>query len=99
MSLNIIERRNTKKELAQNIKLCGLTNAELATKLSITENKLESVLKLQSNHIEDPWIVVEFLKTYAQEHDLKLMPFSKLAGDYNNYWFLDTGYISKGQIS
>ncbi len=99
MSLNRIERRNTKEEFTQNIKLCGLTNAQLATKLNVTENKLESVLELQSTHIEDPWIVVEFLKNYARVNDLKLIPFSKLAGDYNNYWFLDLAYISKGQIS
>lgn len=63
MLLNIIERRNTRKEFAQNIKLCGFTNTALVTKLNITETELDSVLKLQSNHIEDQWIVVESFKT------------------------------------
>lgn len=99
MSLNILERKRTKDEFKRNIALIGLTTGEVAIKLNIPENKLVNIIKLNDDCIENPWIVRNFIISYAQEHNLQLMQFSKLKGDYHNYLFLDSNYIDKETIN
>ena len=57
MSLTIIERRNTKKELAANFNLAGVTLEQAAQDLATTPEHVEAVLQLQVDQIEEPWIL------------------------------------------
>lgn len=99
MSLNVFERKRTKDEFKRNIALIGLTTDEVATKLNITEKKLIDIIKLNDDCIENPWIIRNFIIDYAQQNNLQLMQFSKLKGDYHNYFFLDSNYIDMGIIN
>lgn len=98
MSLNIIERRQTKIEFKRNIALIGMTNSQLASKLNISTQKLIEIIELKDGCIENPWIVLNFITTYAQTNSLQLLKFSKLKGDYHDYPFLDSVYIENGRI-
>ncbi len=99
MSLNIIERRNTIQEFKKNIKLIGLTTQLIARELEISEQQLIKIINLKCSRFEDPWIVRNYILDYAQEKGVELIPFSKLQGDYHDYFFLDSEYIKKGIIS
>ncbi len=61
MSLTIIERRNTKKELAANFNLAGVTLEQAAQDLATTPEHVEAVLQLQVDQIEEPWILRNYL--------------------------------------
>lgn len=97
MSLNIIERRNTRREFVQNIQLIGQTTATIAAELGISEQQLVEIISLKGRKIEDPWIVRNYLIDYAQQNNMRLIPFSKLKGEASEYFFLDSKYIQNGQ--
>ncbi len=98
MSLNAIERRNTRNEFTKNIKLIGETTESLATRLAISESCLIEIISLNGSKIEDPWIVRNYILDYANQNNIQLIPFSKLKGQASDYFFLDSGYIKSGRI-
>ena len=61
MSLTLTQRNNTKKELQQNLALTGLSKEQVASDLNISVTKLDEILNLQVNSINNPWIVRNYL--------------------------------------
>ncbi len=99
MSLNIKERKETINEFKENLKLCNLTVQDIAEALQITDLKVEEIINLQGSRIEDPWIIRNFILDYSKSNNIDIKPFSKLKGNYEDYYFLNTEYIRKGKIS
>lgn len=90
MSLNFIERINTSKELRQNLKLSHLTIEHVAIDLNTSVQKINQILELDHVSPEDPWILKEYLSSKLRSQGIIGYPYSKLVGDFHDYWFLDT---------
>lgn len=99
MSLNFIERINTIKELRQNLKLSHLTIEHAAIELNTSVQKVNQILELDHVSPEDPWILKEYLSNKLQIQGIIGYPYSKLVGDFHDYWFLDTKKIANQQLS
>ena len=98
MSLNPQERKATIRELQANFALTGLSLAEVATDLGTTEGTIQKVLNLETQHINNPWILRAYLIEKLEEQGIQPVPFSRLVGDPEDYWFLDANLIHNGQI-
>lgn len=90
MSLNFIERINTSKELRQNLKLSHLTIEHVVIDLNSSVQKINQILELDHVSPEDPWILKEYLSNKLQSQGIIGYLYSKLVGDFRDYWFLDT---------
>ena len=99
MSLNFIERINNSKELRQNLKLSHLTIEHVAIDLNTSVQKINQILELDHVSPEDPWILKEYLSNKLQSQGIIGYPYSKLVGDFRDYWFLDTKKIANQQLS
>ena len=93
MSLSMLQKHNTKRELRANIELAGLSVSDIARDLDTTEDYVLRVLDLRSGCLEDPWIVKEYLCDVLSEQHKETIAFTALAGDYRQYWFLDASKI------
>ena len=98
MPLNPQERKATTRELQANFALTGLSLAEVATDLGTTEGTIQNVLNLETRHINNPWILRAYLIEKLEEQGIQPVPFSRLVGDPEDYWFLDANLIHNGQI-
>jgi len=98
MSLTLTQRNNTKKELQQNLALTGLSKEQVASDLNISVTKLDEILNLQVNSINNPWIVRNYLLKKVKEAGNVPIPFTALKGDYHKYWFLNGDVIDRGII-
>ena len=98
MSLTYEQQQNTKKELKENLLLTGLTLEKVASDLETTTSYIEDLLNLKSKHIEDPWILKEYLEKTLKEQGKVSIPFTALKGDYHDYWFLNSRRIDKGKL-
>ena len=90
MSLNFIERIKTSKELRQNLKLSHLTIEHAAIDLNTSVQKDNQILEPDRVSPEDPWILKEYLSNKLQSQRIIGYPYSKLVGEFRDYWFLDT---------
>ncbi|MDN6514347.1 MAG: DUF2316 family protein [Lacticaseibacillus paracasei] len=99
MSLTIIERRNTKKELAANFNLAGVTLEQAAQDLATTPEHVEAVLQLQVDQIEEPWILRNYLNKQLAAQGKTPLPYSRLQGNPAVHWFLNTDLIAKGRLN
>ena len=99
MSLNFSERVNTSHELRQNLTLSHLTIEHVAIDLNTSVQKVNQILELDHVSPEDPWILKEYLSNKLQSQGIIGYPYSKLVGDFRDYWFLDTKKIANQQLS
>ncbi|MBC1722688.1 DUF2316 family protein [Listeria seeligeri] len=99
MSLTKDQKIATKQELAENLALTNLTIAEVAAELNTSEAKIERILNLKQNSLNDGWIFRNYLLKKVAEKGLEQVPFTALGGDYHDYWFLDAGIIDAGILS
>lgn len=99
MSLNSTERFNTSNELKKNLKMSHLAIEDVANALSTSVKKINQILELDHVAPEDPWILKEYLSNQLRQQGLMDYPYSKLVGDFRNYWFLSTRKIYKRQLS
>ena len=99
MSLNSVQRYNTKMEFAQNIKLAGIEKVQIASDLGISMTKLDRILKLDQSSLNDPWILRNYLIKKIQKAGGEPAPFTALVGDWHDYWFLDSDIIDQGKIT
>ena len=99
MPLTSRQRRNTIAEFAHNIHLLGLTYEQIALDLGTVAWRIEDIAHLSNCTIEEPWILRNYLIEQAKSRGIKLFPFTALAGDPHDYWFLNTGIIERGIIS
>jgi len=99
MSLNSTERFNTSNELKKNLKMSHLAIEDVANALNTSVEKIKQILELDHVAPEDPWILKEYLSDQLRQQGLMDYPYSKLVGDFRNYWFLSTRKIYKRQLS
>ena len=99
MSLNSLQRENTKKELLANFELTGLTKSEIATDFKISQAKLEKIFELKEVKLEEPWILRNYLLEKVRQAKKKPVPFTALSGDWHKHWFLNSELIDKQEIT
>ncbi|WP_061777007.1 DUF2316 family protein [Levilactobacillus senmaizukei] len=99
MSLTAMEQRATKRELQENFKLSGLSVAQAAADLQTTPDYLQQVLDLNVRHIEDPWIVRNYLNQVLRQQHHTPINYSRLTGSSANYWFLNQNRVNRGQLN
>ncbi len=98
MSLTKQQQTATIAEFSENIRLLGQPLTTIATALQTTPETITAIAQLNARHIEDPWILRNYLLQQLQEAGLPHQPFTALTGDYRDYWFLDTARIAKGHL-
>ncbi|AEV94492.1 DUF2316 family protein [Pediococcus claussenii] len=99
MSLNPLQRRNTRKELNEALLRSNLKGEKVAADLNITTDKFNRIMSLEQQALEDPWIVKEYLNEQIKKNGAEPVSFSALKGDYHQYWFLNSNVIDSKKIS
>ncbi|KRM72975.1 DUF2316 family protein [Lacticaseibacillus brantae] len=99
MTLNQQQLDNTRHELQANFELTGLTKAQVATDLGISEVKLAHLFDLTQQSLSDPWILRNYLLEKVQANGQNPIAFTALSGDWHRHWFLDTQAIDDAQMS
>ncbi|WP_461212798.1 DUF2316 family protein [Lacticaseibacillus sp. GG6-2] len=99
MSLNPQQIADTIAEFDANLKLSGLTKQQVASDLHISLTKLEHLLNLTQQSLNDPWILRNYLIEKVQAAGKEPVPFTALRGDWHHYWFLDSGTIDRREFS
>lgn len=78
MSLIKEQKIATKQELADNLTLTGLTTSEVAAELNTSEAKIERILNLKQNSLNDGWIFRNYLLKKVAEKGLTPVPFTAI---------------------
>lgn len=99
MSLSEIQKENTRKELRENFEKSGLSIAQIAADLETTADYIERLFALEPKRLEDTWILRNYLISCVTAQGKQPTAFSKLVGDWHDYWFLNGAYIDKGKIN
>ncbi|MBC1501261.1 DUF2316 family protein [Listeria weihenstephanensis] len=99
MTLTNQQIANTKKEFADNIQISGLSIPTIAKELNTNEEKIESILALNTKAFEDGWILRNYLLEKIKEQGKQPEPFTALVGDHHDYWFLNARKIDKRKMS
>lgn len=89
----------TKAELKQNFELAGLTLTQAANDLGCTPNHIQAVLNLNSERIEEPWILRNYLMNQLLSKGIEPHPYSKLIGDPKRFAFLNDDFIKQGRLA
>ncbi|MBV7391453.1 MULTISPECIES: DUF2316 family protein [Enterococcus] len=92
MSLNQTEQQQTIDDLKRNFTLSGLTLEQVANDLMTTPARIENILNLKIESIEEPWILRNYLTEKLAEIGKKA-EFTVLVGDYHRLWFLNSQKI------
>ena len=98
MSLTARQKEHTIAEFEQNRRTLELSYADIAAALNTTPEHVEAVAHLRGRSIEEPWILRNYLIEQADARNIELVPFTALAGDPRDYWFLDTAFIARGTL-
>lgn len=94
MSLSVGQKAATRREFARNFELLGLTAADAARDLGVSEERIEDVMNLRHvRRLEDAWVLRRYLLDRAEAEGVDLVPFTALAGDPRDYWFLDADRV------
>lgn len=72
MSLNQTEQQQTIDDLKRNFTLSGLTLEQVANDLMTTPARIENILNLKIESIEEPWILRNYLTEKLAEIGKKL---------------------------
>jgi hypothetical protein len=99
MSLNPEQMDATRQELAENFALTGLTKAQVASDLAISETKLVHLFNLTQQSLDDPWILRNYLIEKVQANGKKPIPFTALSGDWHRHWFLNSKAIDARKMT
>ena len=99
MSLNPQQITNTKNELQANFDLSGLTRKQVASDLQISLTKLDHLMTLTQESLNDPWILRNYLIERVEAKGEKPVPFTALTGDWHRHWFLNSQTIEKAVMS
>lgn len=98
MSLTPQEMQRTKEEFKENVERTGLSLGQIAADLTTTPQTIENILTLDVNHIEDPWILKNYLEETLKKQGKAAVPFTALTGDHHGYWFLNSRRIDKKKL-
>lgn len=99
MSLTQQQKLDTILEFQENMALANLTIEAIADDFQATPEKVARILQLQQHSLEDPWIIKEYLTAKVEAAGQTPVLFTALAGDYHQYWFLDSQKISQMKLS
>lgn len=99
MSLNPQQVTNTINELQANFERSGLTKTQVATDLHISLTKLDRLMTLTQESLNDPWILRNYLIEKVTENGQQPVFFTALAGDWHQYWFLNSHAIDQRKIT
>lgn len=99
MSLNKEEKINTINELHANFELLNQSSSKIATKLNTTEGKINQILDLKIDQLEDPWILLTFMNEELIKESKTPIKYTKLSGDYHKLFFLNSYLIDNKIIS
>jgi len=98
MSLTPQEMQATRTSFQENITLLNQSFEEIAQALNTSTAYVQAVANLDAVHIEDPWILKNYLEEKLQYSGKEAVPFTALKGDFHQYWFLDSQRIEAGQL-
>ncbi|MBC2189335.1 DUF2316 family protein [Listeria booriae] len=99
MSLTQQQVTATIREFQQNLAISEWSVDQIAAELQTSSEKINRILHLEQQSIEDPWILKEFLEQQINKSGKTAVPFTALKGDYHQYWFLKAKKIDKMQLS
>ncbi|MBC2325110.1 DUF2316 family protein [Listeria booriae] len=99
MSLTQQQVTDTIREFQQNLAISEWSVEQIAAELQTSSEKINRILHLEQQSIEDPWILKEFLEQQINKSGKTAVPFTALKGDYHQYWFLKAKKIDKMQLS
>ncbi len=91
--------QNTKDELQANFELTGLTAEQVAADLHISLTKLDHLMTLTQQSLNDPWILRNYLIEQVEATGQQPVPFTALRGDWHRHWFLNARAIDNRQMS
>ncbi len=66
--------------------------------LLTSQKYIKQLFELNPTHLEDTWILRNYLIEVLNEKSIEITPFTALVGKSENYWFLDSNYINKKVI-
>lgn len=99
MSLSLRQQANTRDELKENFDKSGLTVETIAADLGTSVGYIKDLFRLRPRRLEDTWILRNYLLKAVRTKGEIPTEFTALAGDWHDYWFLNGGYIDRGEIS
>lgn len=85
--------------LQQNFERLGQPLTVVAQQLKTTPANITAILNLDDVAPEAPWILREYLNEALASAHQTAIPYSKLTGDYHQYWFLDSQRIERKQLN
>lgn len=98
MSLTKTEQSATRQELRTNFELSGLSLEQVAAALQTTPAHVSDVMDLNVRHIEEPWILRNYLDQVIQDQGTTPEPYSRLVGEPSDYWFLNQHRVNAGVL-
>ncbi|MCF6515329.1 DUF2316 family protein [Lactobacillus sp. S2-2] len=99
MSLNKREKINTINELHENFELLNQSPDEIAEWLNTTEDKINNILNLKIDNLEEPWILLTYMNEELLKENKTPIKYSKLSGDYHQLFFLNSYLIDNKIIN
>ncbi len=85
--LTPLQTINTRKELQENYRRLGETEATVLKDLQISEDELHAVLNMDDPYPGNVWMVRDYLEDKLKEKGIPMMPFSRLADHSANRWY------------
>ena len=99
MSLSTAQKQATRREFAENLRRLNLTPQDIAAALDTTPRRIEDIIALKNvRRLEDAWVIRRYLLERAAQAGIELTPFTALAGDPADYWFLDAARIDRMEL-
>ena len=86
-------------ELNRNREIAEIPAEKMAEDLGTSEEYLESVFELNLNMYEDVWILRNYLNSKIEEQGKSAHPYRGLAGEVEDYWYLNRDFVKQGQMS
>lgn len=99
MSLTSQQTIDTIAQLQENMRRASLSPTLIAEDFNVSPAKIERILHLEQSALEDPWILKVYLEEKLTQQGIVGVPFTALAGDYHQYWFLNSRKIDKMKLS
>lgn len=99
MSLTRQQETATRDKLKQNFELANIPLNQVASDLDSTPEHVQDVMNLDSDRIEEPWVLKAYLDEKIINNGKQPVPYSALVGDPKQYWFLNNRFIQRGELS
>ncbi|MFB9769694.1 DUF2316 family protein [Lactiplantibacillus modestisalitolerans] len=98
MPITRVNETSTKDELWANFKLTGLSLDRVAQDLQTTAMHVEDVLNMNVRHVEEPWILRNYLNAHLDDQGKTPVAYTRLTGATSDYWFLNQQRIRRGML-